>query len=58
MNYLKIMVLLLISKILLVVHKFNKKGVTLLLENLIYNYKKAIVASRRNGWYDCRTKYW
>ena len=30
-------------KNLLVVHKFNKKGVTLLLENLIYNYKKAII---------------
>jgi DNA-directed RNA polymerase II subunit RPB1 len=30
-------------KNLLVIHKFNKKGITLLLENLIYNYKKAII---------------
>ena len=31
-------------KNLLVVHRFNKKGIILLLENLIYNYRKAIVA--------------
>ena len=31
-------------KNLLVIHRFNKKGIILLLEKLIYNYRKAIVA--------------
>ena len=44
-------------KNLLLIKKLNRKSISLLIENIIYKYKKSIVATRRNGWYDCSTKY-